>query len=149
VTALDDFLAQVLPRHAAAATDVRNGDPAAFLEQLSAEEPVTLFPASQPTQVGRVAIADAVRRVASAYSGSAPVVFELVAAGVSGDLAYLVGHERAATSVAGSAPEDVRLRVTQVYRREDGTWRLVHRHADPGPGDSVGAASLRDAVRRG
>jgi ketosteroid isomerase-like protein len=25
------------------------------------------------------------------------------------------------------------LRVTHVYRREDGEWRIVHRHGDRGP----------------
>jgi len=25
----------------------------------------------------------------------------------------------------------IRLRVTSVFRLEDGTWKLVHRHADP------------------
>jgi ketosteroid isomerase-like protein len=24
----------------------------------------------------------------------------------------------------------MRLRVTQIYRREDGDWRIVHRHGD-------------------
>ena len=33
----------------------------------------------------------------------------------------------------GQAPErqTVALRVTSVFRVEDGAWRLVHRHADP------------------
>jgi hypothetical protein len=28
-----------------------------------------------------------------------------------------------------------RLRVTQIYRREDGEWHLVHRHGDFAPAD--------------
>jgi hypothetical protein len=39
------------------------------------------------------------------------------------------------------------LRVTQVYRQERGQWKLVHRHADPGPGNSAGADRLRRAMR--
>jgi ketosteroid isomerase-like protein len=27
-------------------------------------------------------------------------------------------------------PRDYTLRVTQVYRREEGEWKVVHRHAD-------------------
>jgi len=28
-------------------------------------------------------------------------------------------------------PTPMALRVTHVYRKEDGAWKLVHRHADP------------------
>lgn len=144
MTALDDFFAQTVERHAAATTGVRNGDPAPFLDQLSTHDPVTLFPASQHPQVGWDAVSRAIRNVASVYSGSTEVEFEVLAAGVSGDLAYVVGFERAASSVAGAAREELALRVTQVYRREGGGWRLVHRHADPGPGGT--AAHLRRAM---
>jgi ketosteroid isomerase-like protein len=33
--------------------------------------------------------------------------------------------------VGGLPEQDWALRVTQVYRREEREWRLVHRHADP------------------
>jgi ketosteroid isomerase-like protein len=92
-------------------------------------------------------VSQAIRRVASAYSSSNAVEFEVVAAGLSGDLAYLVGYERAMSSIEGGAAEDLGLRITQVYRRESGEWRLVHRHADPGPGSSAGVDVLRQAMR--
>jgi ketosteroid isomerase-like protein len=63
-----------------------------------------------------------------------PLDFEVVAAEVSGDLAYLVGYERSAFSVDGGPVEATSLRVTHIYRREEGAWKLVHRHGDPGPG---------------
>ena len=49
----------------------------------------------------------------------------------SGDLAYVVWLERSTAHFQGAAaPVDLALRVTHVLRREDGTWRLVHRHGD-------------------
>jgi ketosteroid isomerase-like protein len=39
--------------------------------------------------------------------------------------------ERAHVEVGGLPAQDWALRVTLVYRREDGQWRLAHRHADP------------------
>jgi ketosteroid isomerase-like protein len=62
---------------------------------------VTLFPASQPAKHGWAQVGQAFQRVASLYSNSTPVTFELLAAGVSGDLAYVVGYERGAASVGG------------------------------------------------
>ena len=49
-----------------------------------------------------------------------------------GDLAYDVfpEHVRARLGDAAEAVP-VSLRVTRIFRREDGEWRIVHRHADP------------------
>ena len=66
--------------------------------------------------------------------------FDLVAAGVSGDLAYLVGFEHIANSVVGIPVEPYTLRVTHIFRREDGEWRIAHRHADYVPIDQTAPA---------
>jgi ketosteroid isomerase-like protein len=58
--------------------------------------------------------------------------FEDLAKGVSGDLGYTVWIERCQArlrAVEGVVP--VALRVTHLYRKEDGAWRMIHRHADP------------------
>lgn len=54
---------------------------------------------------------------------------EVVHAFASGDLAVLVAVERQEGDVGGYQ-QDWSLRVTQVFRREEGEWRLAHRHAD-------------------
>jgi ketosteroid isomerase-like protein len=56
---------------------------------------------------------------------------EVVATYDSGDLVVLVTIERVRGEVGGLPEQDWALRVTQVYRREEREWRLVHRHADP------------------
>jgi ketosteroid isomerase-like protein len=60
------------------------------------------------------------------------VSFEPVARLVTDDLACIVEVERFRAKVGG---EDnlatIALRVTSLFRPEDGTWKLVHRHADP------------------
>jgi ketosteroid isomerase-like protein len=51
---------------------------------------------------------------------------------VSGDLAYTVTIERSEARVSGAGSvAPMALRVTHVFRKEDGVWKLVHRHADP------------------
>jgi len=49
---------------------------------------------------------------------------------VSGDLAYTVELEHTSVSLDGVPVAPYTLRVTQVYRREDGEWKVVHRHGD-------------------
>ena len=48
------------------------------------------------------------------------------------DLAYIVEIERYRARVGGAdAMTPVSLRVTTCFRREDDTWKVVHRHGDP------------------
>ncbi|MFC5757420.1 nuclear transport factor 2 family protein [Rhizobium sp. GCM10022189] len=56
---------------------------------------------------------------------------ELVAAYAGTDMVALAVIERANVEVGGLPAQDWALRVTLVYRREQGEWRLAHRHADP------------------
>ena len=55
---------------------------------------------------------------------------EVVERYASGNLAVLVVVERQHGLVGPYPAQDWSLRVTLVFRREDSTWRLVHRHAD-------------------
>jgi ketosteroid isomerase-like protein len=57
---------------------------------------------------------------------------ELVNGGVEGDFAWLAMIERARVVLDGSMSERRwDLRVTEVFRRVDGSWQRIHRHADP------------------
>jgi ketosteroid isomerase-like protein len=73
------------------------------------------------------------RWLATRFSNGTDYRFELVAAGASGDLAYTLGYERFSFSMDGGPVAPITLRVTHVYRREDGEWKIVHRHADVPP----------------
>ena len=68
------------------------------------------------------------------FSGGTLVPDDLVSF-ESGDLAYTVGFERGDVVVDGGAPMPMTIRVTHVYRRIDGEWQLMHRHADFPPAD--------------
>jgi ketosteroid isomerase-like protein len=73
------------------------------------------------------------RSIASRWSSCTDQRLDIIAAGVSGELAYTVGFEHTAVSVDGVPAQPYTLRVTQVYRREQGEWKVVHRHADQVP----------------
>jgi ketosteroid isomerase-like protein len=126
----DEFLAETLPRQIEAEKALHNGDVSPRLEMWSANDPVTLFGAYGVAKSGWDEVSETFRWVASRFSNLAEYDFELVAAGASGDLAYTVGYERHSVSTEGGPVEPHTLRVTHVYRREDGEWKVVHRHGD-------------------
>ena len=127
-TALEDFLAEMLPKQVAAETAIHNGDVAPRLALWSRNDPVTVFGAKR-SATGWAELDPMFHSVASWFSDSAEYDFEVVAAGASGDLAYTVGYEHNRVKVDGQ-PTTYTLRSTHVYRREHGQWRIVHRHAD-------------------
>jgi ketosteroid isomerase-like protein len=61
--------------------------------------------------------------------------YDVEVAEVSGDLAYTVGYERFTAAVGDGPAEPYTVRVTHVYRRENGEWKIVHRHGDLAPPD--------------
>ncbi len=129
----DSFVAQMLPRQRAAEQAIHNGDAEPRIALWSRTDPVTVFGAKMSAS-GWADVEPLFRNVASWFSDSAEYAFEVTAAGASGDLAYTIGYEHNQVKVDGQ-PRTYTLRVTHVYRREAGEWRIVHRHADVPPTD--------------
>ena len=57
--------------------------------------------------------------------------FDRMASYLTADLATIYEVEQGKISVGGGPVAAWVLRTTTTFRREDGTWRVVHRHADP------------------
>ena len=121
----------------AALVAIRRGDPQPYADCWSHSDDVTLFGAWVRSSR---AITTSPRRssgwrAASARTARASQDFSTVHE--SGDLAVTVGMERGTAVVDGGEPFEMAIRTTHVYRREDGEWRLIHRHADFPPRDSA------------
>ena len=129
---LDDFLTPTLARQLDAEQALISGDPGPRLAMWSTQEPVTVFGAEKSV-IGSEEAREVFRWLATRFSNCTDYRFELVAAGASGDLAYTLGYERFSFSMDGGPVEPITLRVTHVYRREDGEWKIIHRHADVPP----------------
>ena len=125
---VDDFLSQTMPRLVEAEMALHNGDAEPRLGMWSRNDPVTLFGAWL-SDAGWDDVSGTFRVLASRFSDCTAYDLEIVAAGASGDLAYTVAYEHTTASVEGT-PRTYTLRVTQIYRREDGEWKLAHRHGD-------------------
>ena len=124
----DDFLAWVGSRLKDAEVALHNGDAAPRFAIWSNIDPVTVLGAWKSGS-GHEKVSDIFRQLENSFSDCTSYSHEVIAAGVNGDMAYTVGYEHTRASVNGE-PRQYSLRVTQVYRREAGEWKVAHRHAD-------------------
>jgi ketosteroid isomerase-like protein len=135
-----EFRATMLARQAEAEEAfVTRADPGPRMKLWSRRDPVTLFGAIGMSEAGWDKLGEIFPWVAARFSNVSDFRFEVEVVQVSGDMAYTLGFERFNGSIAGRPVEPVTVRVTHIYRREDGEWKIVHRHADnPGPETRMG-----------
>jgi len=110
-----------------------NGDPALWKQNASHEADVTIFGAFGGHENGWNEVGPRNDWASSQFKDiGAHQTIEYLNTSASGDLAFTVSIERqVAQLVSQDKPTPRALRVTQVFRREGGIWKLVHRHADP------------------
>jgi ketosteroid isomerase-like protein len=130
MTAVDD-LDVVIEQYHRAAADFIKGDPEPYKRLFSQRYDVTLGNPFGPVGRGWTDVAGIMDRAASQYTDGEITRFENIAKYATPELAYIVEVERFSTRIAGrEALSPVALRTTSIFRREDGTWKIVHRHAD-------------------
>ena len=78
---------------------------------------------------GQAEIDELFTALGASFSDCTSFEIDLQACDVIGDMAYTASLEHTSASVRGE-PRTYTLRATQVYRREDGEWRVAHRHGD-------------------
>jgi ketosteroid isomerase-like protein len=127
-----DDLDQVIEQYDLALGEFYQGNPEPVQKLFSHRDDVTLAPPFGPPAHGWDAVAASMERGASQFRDGEIVAIETVAKYVTPELAYLVRVERAKAKVGGGEHIALfALRVTMNFRPEGGTWRVVHRHADP------------------
>ena len=131
MAAVDDFDEVLEPYHQALG-EIINGNPYGYRNFYSHRGDVTLANPFGPPARGWDEVAKTQERGASYYRDGEIYAFETVGKYVTPELACLLWVERTNAKVGGAeevTPCD--LRVTMTLRPEDGTWKIVHRHADP------------------
>jgi uncharacterized protein (TIGR02246 family) len=136
----DPVVRELFERTLAAQRAWVRGDASGYEEMFSPDQLTIFGPFGGPVLRGRTPGAAA--RVAGLFSdGTADI--ELIVAIVAGDVVCLVMVERCEASFAGvEGRQRWDLRTTQVYRRTDGHWHIIHRHAEP----LVEARDLRETL---
>src|SRR5664279_2571252 len=127
---VDAFTATVLPLLHDDIVGMQNGDIAPRMALWSPNEPVALFGA-ELTGRGWDEVGPAFERLAASFTGSQSCEYEVLAAGASGDLGYVVAIEHSVAASYGAEPEKYDLRVTTILRREDGEWKVCLLYTSP------------------
>ena len=109
------------------------GDPAQWKQRASQGDDVTIMGAFGGYEKGWKKVGPRYDWAAAQYKERrAKVKTEYLNVSVSGDLAFTVAIERQEEArPGGQGPLRRELRATQLFRREGGSWKLLHRHADP------------------
>jgi ketosteroid isomerase-like protein len=124
----DDFLAWVNTTLYDAELALHNGDPEPRRALWSRNEPVSVLGAWR-NAIGQLEVNELFTYLGQSFSDCTSYRIEVLAYDVVGDVAWTAGLEHTSASVDG-VPRTYTLRATQVYRREDGEWRVAHRHGD-------------------
>lgn len=128
MTDRDDFLDWVKSSLYQAELALHNGNSAPRRVIWSREEPVSILGAWR-NAYGQQEVDAVFTSLEKTFSDCMSYNFELQAYDVVDGMAYTAGLEHISASINGAA-RSYTLRATQVYRREEGEWRVAHRHAD-------------------
>jgi ketosteroid isomerase-like protein len=115
-----------------AGLEITNGNPEVYESLYSRRDDATLANPFGPPVRGWKNVSATLDRAAENYLGGEVVGFENISTIIAADLAYTVEIENYRARVGGAEEmTPVSVRVTSVFRREDGAWKLLNRHADP------------------
>ena len=123
-------LRETIERLREASNRFANGDPEPWRALCSHGDDVTLFGGAGAYELGCDQVGPRYAWASASFS-QGRMTSRIIASHVSSALACTVEVEHWEVRMAdGGKSATLDLRVTQVYRREDEAWRLIHRHAD-------------------
>jgi ketosteroid isomerase-like protein len=129
--AVDD-VDQLIDQYQQALDAFLKGNPEPVKELFSHREDVTLANPLGPPAHGWEQVGTTIEHAASQFRDGRLVSVEIVEKQATSEFAYVVRVERAKAKVGGSDDiVPIALRVTMVFRPEEGAWKIVHRPADP------------------
>lgn len=115
----------------AAEQEFANGSAEAWKKLCSQDSTATLFGGAGGAERGWTQVGPRYDWAASAFAGG-KVETEILSLRLATDLAVTIEREKWLVRLKTTGDTaTITLRVTHVFRRENGTWKLMHRHADP------------------
>jgi ketosteroid isomerase-like protein len=127
-----DDLQHAVELHHRAGDAIVKGNHEGYAELYSRRDDITLGNPFGPFARGYESVLRTLQGAATHYRDGEATGFERVSEHVTPELACFIEVERYRAKVGGRDEiTPVSLRVTSIFRKEDGVWKLVHRHADP------------------
>jgi ketosteroid isomerase-like protein len=120
------------------------GDTSEMFAACSQADDVTTMHPLGGRQIGWSEVRASWEMAASALDGGSVEVNDLQITLLGDEAAYTTGTENVSATVGGT-PVSFSARCTNVYRREDGVWKVVHHHLDLLPDV---AAAFQNALAR-
>ncbi len=128
----EDAVREASRRFYDALNGMANGKTRTFDDIWSQDANVTTMHPIAGRQIGWDAVKDSFEQFAQIASRGTVVLKDQVIR-ISGDMAYETGIEQGSVMLAGERA-DFNHRVTNIYRRDAGGWKIVHHHGDVDPG---------------
>ncbi|WP_443747954.1 YybH family protein [Asticcacaulis solisilvae] len=125
---MSDFESFMATRIDAASAYMRgDGDPVSNLS--TAQEPATFFGPDGKVARGATTIAESYRKGAKSFGPHGESRLEILQQASDDKIAYWAGLQHAVVETDGKSTP-MTLRITELFRKEDDEWKLVHRQAD-------------------
>ena len=125
-----DFAQLIEVRESAARAYVA-GDAHPVSALATRNDPATFYSPGGDAVRGASAVTERYQKDVHAFEAGGTTRFEVLHSASSGELAYWTGFQLAEARMRGRKELlPMKLRETELFRREDGAWKLIHRHAD-------------------
>lgn len=129
--AIEDEVRAASQAFYAALNKMLNGDASALAEIWSHGDAVTTMHPVGGREVGWQQVRQTWEEVAKVSTGGQVTLDDQIIH-AAGDMAYEVGFEKGQFTLAGKEVA-IDHRVTNVYQRDGGSWKIVHHHTDVAP----------------
>ena len=128
-TITDSSFKAFLPKWEQYIESISSGNPTFMKENASHSNDITIMGAFGGYERGWDKVGARLDWAAAQMKGSQPKKgkIEYIDIIVSNDIGFTVAL---ASVVEGATENDTKLRVTEIFRKENGSWKLLHRHAD-------------------
>ena len=128
--AVEDEVRQASEQFYAALNRTINGDSGSMMEVWSHGSDVTALHPLGGRETGWREVRASWEQVAQEFSDGQVSIEDLVVVPLSDDVAYTLGTEQGQIATLGAETVSLDQRVTNIYRREEGEWKMVHHHTD-------------------